>query len=141
MRKSFRLLTLTVLILLSALQAQAQTGQALNTYNTTVGVKKSFDSEAITIAAVSLGFTSSKINPTCAGCIPGQSKANLATCTLETGQIRVWSNGTAPTASVGMLVNAGTTFMVYGVDDVANFRGIRTGSTSGLLNCQYSRQP
>jgi hypothetical protein len=140
MLKRITLLTLTLVTL--ALPCYAQTaGSALNTGNVNNAVVKSFDGEQITVAATAIGFTSSKINPTCASCIPGQSKANVATCVSSTAQIRVFSYGTSPTSTTGLPIEAGTSFTVYGVNDVANFRAIRTGSTSAVLDCQYSRLP
>jgi len=62
-----------------------------------------------------------------------------AYCQVETAQIRV-NTFTAPTSggSEGSLLkNPGDEFYVTGGVDLKNFRAIREGSTSGLLNIIY----
>lgn len=131
------------LILLAALvlscfvsEPKAQT----NAVTLTNFIRKSYDSEKITIAASAIGFTSSLINPTCSGCDPSTSRANAASCTLETGDIRVSTVlADVPTSSLGMYIIAQASFVIYGYNDISNFRAIRVTSTSGTLNCTYYR--
>jgi hypothetical protein len=52
---------------------------------------------------------------------------------LETAQIR-WRIDTAPTASVGTLLEVGDVLELSRIEDVQRVRFIRTGTTSGLLN-------
>lgn len=58
--------------------------------------------------------------------------------TLETAQIRFTTDGTAPTTSVGHLLNIGEVLKLDSAEDIAAFRAIRTGATSGSLRCTYS---
>lgn len=67
----------------------------------------------------------------------------VGTCTkafmrLETAQIRYTVDGTAPTAAVGMLLEVGEILKLDSAEDIAAFRGFRTGATSGSLRCFYS---
>lgn len=109
---------------------------------TTTAIRKSFDTEKLTIDSTSggVGFTSSIINPTCASCSPATSQANAAVCSLETGDIRV-STVTAdvPTISVGLYITAGQSFTLFGYNDISKFKGIRVTGTSGTLNCAFYR--
>ena len=58
--------------------------------------------------------------------------------TLETAQIRFTVDGTAPTTSVGHLLNPGEVLKLDSLADITAFRAIRTGATSGSLRCTYS---
>lgn len=88
--------------------------------------------EQITVAAVSIGFTSATINEG-----SGHPQATIASCRLETAQIRYRVDGTAPTSSVGTLLEIGDIITLTSPDLVRNFRAIRTGGTSGVLDCSY----
>lgn len=143
-----RLMFRTILcsILLSAcivrVDAQQASGKTLNTGIVNTAILKTFDFEQITIDATAggIGFTASKINPTCAGCL--NSKAQAAICFVETAEIRVKTNSTTVVSStVGILMEPGQSFVVYGYDDISTFKGIRTTSTSATLDCSYSRLP
>lgn len=72
--------------------------------------------------------------------------ANVAKCTLEgtagTNDIRYTEDGTAPTTTVGHLAAAGatstsSTFFVRGRSNIAKFRAIRVGGTSGTLTVTF----
>lgn len=60
-----------------------------------------------------------------------------AFCSLETASIRYTTDGTAPTTTVGHLVQPGEAFVVWGSKDIKAFRAIRTGATSGVLTVTY----
>lgn len=141
MRKMFakRIFFFSFIVLFSA-DILAQ--QGLNTGNVTTGIRKSFDSESITVAGTSIGFTASKIVPTSQSPATGDLRADLATCN-NTGaaSISILSTGTAATSSNGLIVPAGGTFQVWGYNDISNFRAIRVTSTSSTIVCIYSRLP
>jgi len=61
-----------------------------------------------------------------------------ALITVETAQIRFTVDGTAPTATVGHVLNPGDNLDIDSNEDVAAFRAIRTGSISGVIQCTYS---
>ena len=109
--------------------------------NSQVTIRVSYASEEIVVAATAIGFTSALITPTCTDCPINTLRATLATCTLETANIRVLSDGTDPTTTDGLLITMGSTFSVYGYTNIAAFRAIRATGTSGDLDCQYSRIP
>lgn len=89
--------------------------------------------EQITVAAASLGFTAANINNT-TGAHPS---ATSAYCRLRTAQISYTVDGTTPTASVGSLWEIGEEKQFTGNDTLNNFRAIRTGASSGQLDCTY----
>lgn len=125
-----------LLFLLFSIPLQAQTS-----LNSTTFIRKSYDSEKLTIdsTAGGIGFTSSKINPTCVSCSPGTSRASAASCTLETADIRIQTSGVTITSSTGMYITSGQAFVIYGYNDIAAFKGIRITATSGVINCTYYR--
>lgn len=67
------------------------------------------------------------------------AKAVYAFCRLETAQIRYTLDTTAPTTAVGWLLEVGETLELHGRYELANFRAIRTGGTSGTLEVEYWR--
>ena len=83
--------------------------------------------ESITIADTAIGLTAANI------------KVNTVRvyCTLETAQIRFRTDGTNPTASTGHLLETGAALELYSYDDISKFKAIRTGATSGALQCSY----
>ena len=85
-----------------------------------------FAHETLTVADSAIGLTSGTY-----------SDATRAEMTLETAQIRFWDDGTDPTASVGILVEIGDTIVLNSAAQIANFKAIRTGTTSGVLSIQY----
>lgn len=87
--------------------------------------------EQITVAGSSIGFTAASITPS------GLPEATIATCRLETAQIRWRIDGQAPSSTVGTQMEIGDTLVITGHDSLVRFRSIRTGS-SGQLNCTYT---
>lgn len=93
------------------------------------------------------GFTASKYQSVD---ISGAGKplinANVVLVTLEgtagTNDIRWTIDGTAPTTTVGHLLRAGdiengNPIVIRGRSNIAKFRAIRTGGTSGLISCTF----
>ncbi len=94
-------------------------------------------SEAITVANAAIGFTASIIQ---------SNPVTLVSCSAETAQMRFRVDGTDPTTSVGHVLEAGQWICIgnctglgqaSALQQITNFRAIRTGSTSGLLFCTY----
>ncbi len=77
-------------------------------------------------------MTPTKITP------PGQAQAQSAGCRLETAQVRWTIDGTTPTSTVGTLLEVGDWLPISGHDALVKFQAIRTGSTSGQLDCTYA---
>lgn len=94
-----------------------------------------YDYENITVdnTVGGKGFTASKING---------SQAQSVTFTVDCASgtdcpIRITLNGTAPTTSVGMRVVYGQSVTIYSNSNIRNFRAIREGSTSAIINVTY----
>jgi hypothetical protein len=85
-----------------------------------------FDHETLTVAATAVGLTTATY-----------LDAIRAEMTLETGQIRYWSDGTDPTATVGRIVEIGNIIILNSAAQIANFNAIRIGTASGKLSIEY----
>jgi hypothetical protein len=91
--------------------------------------------ETITVANTAIGGTLATFTPT-SGALAGE--ANLALFgPLETAQVRWRDDGTAPTSTVGHLLEVGQVLEYDG--DVGSISFIRTGGTSGALPVTYYR--
>jgi len=94
--------------------------------------------ESITVATTAIGFTAATINNTTGVHLA----ATQAVCRLETAQIRYMVDGTTTVSSstgAGMLLEIGDTIILSDNDVLNRFRAVRTGATSGVLKCTYSR--
>ena len=91
--------------------------------------------EHLTLAATASGIAATTRNPS------GSPAAQFCSGLVETADIRIRVDGTAPTASVGSLAQAGATVELAGADTLRRFSAIRTSGTSaGLaLTCYASR--
>lgn len=58
---------------------------------------------------------------------------------VEDAQIRYRTDGTAPTASVGTILNPFDTVTLTHPSDLWQFRAIRTGGTSATIHARYKR--
>lgn len=92
-----------------------------------------FAHESVTIADTAGGtaLTSATYNP------DGEPGAVRAVLTLEAAQIRWTYDGTAPTTTVGHLMETGEKIALDGAETIRQFRAIRTGATSGVLHVTY----
>jgi len=85
-----------------------------------------FDYESITVSNTAIGLTSATY-----------LDATRAEMTLETAQIRFRVDGTDPTSSEGHPVYVGDLIILNSAAQIAAFKAIRTGSTSGVLKVTY----
>ena len=89
--------------------------------------------ETVTFAATSIGFTGTTIQPT------GEPVMTVCSGKLETAQIRYRFDGTAPTAAIGALLDVGDVITIRGLAYLRDFRGIRTGASSGVVAFHCTR--
>ena len=68
----------------------------------------------------------------------GHAANRYALITAETAQVRFTIDGTAPTTTVGHLLNPGDVLKLDSNADITAFRAIRTGATSGVLKATFS---
>ena len=85
-----------------------------------------FAYESVTVADSAIGLTPATY-----------AAATRAEMTLETAQIRIRSDGTSPTSSEGRIVEVGDTIILDSAAQIAAFKGIRTGGSSGALKIEY----
>jgi ribosomal protein S16 len=85
--------------------------------------------ETLSVGASPVSFTSGTYAP--AGKAP-----TMAVITLETQNIRVWTDGTAPSATVGQLIQTGS-FYICGQSNVQNTQMIATTGTAKVSVVYY----
>jgi hypothetical protein len=93
---------------------------------------KAFDFEQVIVdnTAGGVGLTAAKY-----------AKAAMAYITIDGADgltLRYRYDGGAPTSSIGHLAYTGDPIVLESAEDIANFKAIRTGSTSLTLNITYS---
>lgn len=88
--------------------------------------------EQVTVAGTAIGFTATKITAS------GLPMATFASCRLETAEVRYTVDGSVPTSTVGTPLEPGDVLELTGHDVLSAFRAIRTGATSGQLDCHYT---
>ena len=95
--------------------------------------------EALTVDGTAGGVA---ISAAIVGGTNGVPQSNYCEGRLETAQVRFTDDGTAPTASVGTVLEVGDVWIGYSHDAIRAARFIRTGSTSGSLKVRcYERAP
>lgn len=92
-----------------------------------------YNHEKITVANTAIGFTASLLTLS-PGAIPER-----AVCIVETAEIRFRVDGVDPTTAVGLLRSPGQEMVITGLHDIENFRAIRTGSASGVIQVTLER--
>jgi hypothetical protein len=109
--------------------------------NSTVIIKTAFAYEQITFTNVAAGFSSNIYNPTVAGVPSSQSRAELATMNCETASasIRARWDGTAPTSTVGVIINQSDFVSINGFGNISKFQAIITAATNVTCNVTYYR--
>lgn len=100
---------------------------------------------AVTLQAASFDFEQITVDNTAGGKALTTAKVTPFTisvfCRVRTAEIsflKTDPSKTAVTASVGMLAEPGDVIPLLTVQEMQNFRAIRTGSTSGQLDCAYT---
>ena len=68
---------------------------------------------------------------------PDSMPAQRANCSLENGQIRFLENGDTPTTLIGQIAEIGDRFNIVGIQNIYNFKAIRTGTDSGSVQIEY----
>lgn len=122
-----------ILVLIPSAIARGQQPQLQNQ------IRTAFAFEQITVAAASIPFTSATYAPVVTGVPSFQSRAEVAMFSCETAQIRYRADGTAPTSTVGTIINVGDVITVFGFNNIKQFAMIRTGATSALCSVHYFR--
>ncbi len=128
-------------------QMEARTGRMRKEDDSVVNIAEGFDPTTKTFGMQLIGskaqdYESITVDGTEGGV--ALTAAKYGTCTkafitAETASIRFTVDGTTPTATVGHLVNPGTTVVkLDSNEDIAAFRAIRTGAISATIHVTYS---
>lgn len=87
--------------------------------------------ESITVADTAIGPTAATITPS------SHAAYGNAFCEVSTAHIRYRTDGTDPTASVGIRVQDGQGILITDFEELRNFEMIRVDSTSATVFCCY----
>ena len=90
-----------------------------------------YASEKITIADSVIGFTAATVEN---GII---NKPYEAFFVVETAAFRYTVDGSTPSTTVGLLASVGDVITISGEHDIKNFKAIRTGGTSAVIQPQF----
>lgn len=120
-----------VLLVLLAALALPFTLQAQQCFIGNVRGIEPLDHDELTIGAVASGFTAGTVQQ-------AAGNAHIAVVTVETDQLRYWIDGTTPTGSSGHLADAGSSFLVCGLNSIKNFLAIRV-TTDADIKVSYFR--
>lgn len=88
--------------------------------------------ESITVGNAAVGFTNSLYLPT-----DKKIVANVVECRLESANIRYRLDGTNPTSTEGILLQAGEILILKGNNNITRFRAVKTGGVSGTIKVHY----
>lgn len=97
----------------------------------TTEILQVYAEEDITVAASSTRLTLTNVLVA-----PPLKKVELF---IEDAQIRVRTDGSDPTSSVGEILNPFDRFTCWGPQQAHDFRAIRTGGTSATIRARYLR--
>lgn len=109
-------------------------------YRALNGLTGSFAKEKLTVSSTSKALTSSTYDISELGNNGNQVRrkiAEFALISVETDQIRFWTNGSDPTTTDGHLMNVGDTLKLESADDIKNFRAIRV-TTDATIQVSYA---
>ena len=129
---------LTLLLILAGLACSSYVAPAFADYACTSGTNTQpipYANEQITVSSTSLGLTATKYNPT-----DGGGNAIQADISTE-GSIRIWYDGTAPTAAIGIPLVGSAAAPVYFTVCTATIPKLRMirQSADSTISVQYSR--
>lgn len=93
---------------------------------------QAFDFEALTVSTAAVGLTTSKFSLT-----EISSVTRRVMCFVESANVRMRLDGTAPTSLVGHILKDGDTIILGSYSDIANARWIRDDSTDATLACHF----
>lgn len=88
--------------------------------------------EALTVSTAAVKFASFQAGGALVGANP-----QFALIRVETNPVRVRGDGTAPTAAVGLPLNATDTPNLTQIGDVRNLQFIRSGASDGVVHALF----
>lgn len=89
--------------------------------------------ETVTVAGTAIGLTNS------ATYLASTPKPKKVCITVETAQLRYRIDGTDPDASTGHVLVPTQSLVLEGYSQLNNFKAIRTGGTSSVIQVTYLR--
>lgn len=99
----------------------------------TLNTLRAFTTERITVDSTSGGVRLTISN------VLSTPHAKTALITVETASLRWLSDGTAPTSTTGNNATPGDVIRLENPSELFNFRAIRTGTTSAVIQVTYYR--
>lgn len=107
-------------------QMEAHNGRMLREDNTTANIASIFSPKPINFESVTVGSTAAVLTAA------KYAGATTALITVETASIRMRMDGTAPTSTVGTLLNAGDQRLLTSPEQIAGFQAIAVGSDATI---------
>ena len=96
-----------------------------------MSILKAYAQESLTVANAVKIFTLATMDGS------ESQKPDQVKFQVETAQIRFTLDGTDPTTAIGLIGNVGDLITITGVPDAKNFKAIRTGGTSAVIQPIY----
>lgn len=125
-------LTLGVMAVIPSAQTTPQFTRSL--------YRSAFAKEQKTVSTASVTLTSATFNPAPpTGGSVVDTRAEFADIMCDTHPIRVWMDGSAPTAAIGIEFFPGTIYTLQGYHDILNFHAISADGSDATCNVQYYR--
>jgi hypothetical protein len=98
-----------------------------------IGLGSAYEFEQITVSTSVVSLDPNKYSP------GGRQPARVVVITCDTNgvTVRFDDNGVPPTAAIGHLMINGDTLTLSELDNIRNFRAIRSGGSDGFLEVTY----
>ena len=98
------------------------------------GIYHPYAFESLTVSSSAIPLTASVYNTVAvtSGANPLR-QVQYVVITTETNSIRYRYDGTAPTASIGHLMTAGTALVLIGYDTITQFQAIASGADATIM--------
>lgn len=97
----------------------------------TVEQMDAVDYEDVTVSSSAVGLTASKLKNA------DNMPRTAVRITFEGAEMRLRHDGGTPTASVGHRVNDGDALVLFGDNNLKNFKAIRSGTVDGTMRITY----
>ena len=123
-----RLIPLTLAVFLLVLTPLMWQTPGAQVGNSTTSIYDAFAFESITVSTAVKTFTAATM-----------INARAANCSTETDSIRYRFDSGDPSSTVGHSAAANSTLAIYGINNLRNFKMIRSGSGDATVRCTYSR--
>lgn len=93
-----------------------------------------FAKESVTVSTVAVGLTPATFRPS------GVPPAQYVFLSVDADKIRVWFDGSDPTAAIGHELVTGSILELHGIKNIERLRMIRSGAADATVRASYFRK-